>query len=234
MVASFCLMAALILLLANPAVHAKCDKDHCYDCFDGPCKDLRKKSFEECYKCASVIAGLVSPSNCLDKAKAWCSGASWPTFDSRTDLQHNTAWAKYFLSLYGELPSEYPVALSDFWCFYTDKMSAAGVQPPLSVGTCPTSTDAPEGEHYDENNACECSRTTTHALCQCHAWTAVLNTHGKRIRPAVRCALESQAKRRLFERFDMALAFLGFGCALQRLCFKQHSGGVTSQGSVWR
>ena len=32
-------------------------------------------------------------------------------------------------------------------------MSAAGVTPPTSVGNCPTSATAPEGQRYDENNA---------------------------------------------------------------------------------
>ena len=148
-------MSPLVLLLVNAAVHAhkKCDKDHCYDCFDAVCHAKRKQSFQDCVNCASSVC--IFETDCQDKVKPWCSGAGWPTFGSKSDLQQNAEWAKYFLSLYGELPSEYPVALSDFWCFYTDKMSASGVQPPASVGTCPTSAKAPDGEHYDENNACE-------------------------------------------------------------------------------
>mgnify|MGYP006145097855 FL=1 len=34
-----------------------------------------------------------------------------------------------------------------------DKMQAAGVTPPQSVGTCPTSASAPVGQRYDQNNA---------------------------------------------------------------------------------
>jgi hypothetical protein len=33
-----------------------------------------------------------------------------------------------------------------------DKMQAANAQPPISVGTCPTSVDAPDGQRYDQNN----------------------------------------------------------------------------------
>ena len=56
-------------------------------------------------------------------------------------------------SLYGELPNTYPLNLQDFWCFYVDKMSAAAVTAIPSVGQCPTSAGAPDGQRYDENNA---------------------------------------------------------------------------------
>lgn len=92
----------------------------------------------------------------------------WPTFNSEAELSASP-WAAYFKGLYGELPTalkytatanegglvqaSYPLRLLDFWAFYMDKMSAAGIVPPASVGTCPTGTDAPEGQRYDENNA---------------------------------------------------------------------------------
>ena len=84
------------------------------------------------------------------------TGKDWPTFASRSALQA-TPWGAYFTSLYGELPSVgYPLALSDFWCFYTDKLSAAGVKPPPSAGQCPSKgalASIPDGQRYDENNA---------------------------------------------------------------------------------
>ena len=84
-----------------------------------------------------------------------CGGgtdADWPTFSSQSALQADP-WGKYFISLYGELPyCCYPLALSTFWCFYQDKMSAAGIKPPTSAGQCP-SKGAPDGQRYDENNA---------------------------------------------------------------------------------
>ena len=79
-------------------------------------------------------------------------GSTWPQFASRDDLQ-KSPWGHYFTSLYGELPTSYPLRLSDFWCFYLDKMQAAAVAPPASVGQCPTSAGAPAGQRYDENNA---------------------------------------------------------------------------------
>merc|ERR1719506_1481944 len=56
------------------------------------------------------------------------------------------------MKLYGELPSSYPLNIGNFWAAYLDKMQAAGVVPPPSVGQCPTSASAPEGQRYDENN----------------------------------------------------------------------------------
>ena len=80
------------------------------------------------------------------------SDANWPSFSSQGILAASP-WNKYFTSLYGELPSSgYPLALSTFWCFYEDKMSAAGIKPPQSAGPCP-SKGAPDGQRYDENNA---------------------------------------------------------------------------------
>lgn len=76
----------------------------------------------------------------------------WAQFANQAALQQSP-WAKYFTGVYGELPSSYPLRVSDFWCFYTDKMQAAGVGAPASVGKCPTSVSAPEGQRYDSNNA---------------------------------------------------------------------------------
>jgi hypothetical protein len=78
--------------------------------------------------------------------------ADWAQFANQAALQQSP-WAKYFVSLYGELPSSYPLRLLDFWCFYKDKMTAAGVSAPQSAGRCPTSASAPEGQRYDLNNA---------------------------------------------------------------------------------
>ena len=91
------------------------------------------------------------------ECKPTCGSGGWPWFASQQELQ-KSHWGKYFTSLYGELPqqagtSAYPLRLASFWSFYLDKMSAAKVSPPPSVGTCPTSSDAPDGQRYDENNA---------------------------------------------------------------------------------
>ena len=102
-----------------------------------------------------------------------CGGtdADWPTFSSQSALQADP-WGKYFINLYGELPyCCYPLALSSFWCFYKDKMSAVGVKPPPSAGQCP-SKGAPDGQRYDENNAysskvSDCRLLATHCLRGC-------------------------------------------------------------------
>jgi len=89
--------------------------------------------------------------NDAGKCKPLC-GSSWPSFASKQEL-HASPWGAYLTSLYGELPEKYPLALSAFWCFYKDKMSAAQVSAPPSVGQCPSSANAPDGQRYDENNA---------------------------------------------------------------------------------
>merc|ERR1711939_437312 len=102
----------------------------------------------------------------MQKGVEWCNNqpppkppppppapvSNWPSFASPQKLQASP-WGKYFLSLYGEFPKTYPLHLQEFWCFYIDKMSSAGITPPPSVGQCPSSVKAPEGQRYDENNA---------------------------------------------------------------------------------
>jgi len=80
------------------------------------------------------------------KCRPDCSNNNaWPAFQTEDELKHSP-WEAYFKNLYGEKPSQYPLELSQFWCFYTDKMSAARVTPPPSVGKCPTSSASPEGQ----------------------------------------------------------------------------------------
>ena len=110
-------------------------------CFHPPDRGPKENSYS-CQNNAGLckpLCGHAPPSN-------------WPVFASKAALQASP-WAKYLNSLYGELPSTYPLKLPDFWCFYVDKMSAAGVTAIPSVGQCPTSAGAPDGQRYDENNA---------------------------------------------------------------------------------
>ena len=81
------------------------------------------------------------------------SHGGWaPTFNSADELR-SSPWAGYLRSVYGDLtPIGYPLVLSHFWCFYKDKLAAHSVILPASVGTCPTSAAAPDGQRYDENN----------------------------------------------------------------------------------
>lgn len=80
------------------------------------------------------------------------SAHGWPTFTSDAALAASP-WAAYFRSLYGELKTglseQNPLQLSKWWCFYIDKMAAANISPPPSVGTCPTSFNAPEGQRCE-------------------------------------------------------------------------------------
>ena len=147
---------------------------------DGTKLQLYKCSGSEHQKWTLTAGHLVNPKSgkCIDadgdtyphdetKLQLWkCNGADhmvwsapapappvpWPEFATKDALQQSP-WAKYFTSLYGELPVSYPLHLSEFWCFYLDKMQAAEVTPPTSVGACPTSAGAPLGQRYDQNNA---------------------------------------------------------------------------------
>jgi hypothetical protein len=80
------------------------------------------------------------------------SAQDWPTFTSDSALAASP-WATYLRSLYGELKTglseQNPLTLSNWWCFYIDKMAAASVNPPQSVGTCPTAANAPEGQRCE-------------------------------------------------------------------------------------
>jgi hypothetical protein len=51
----------------------------------------------------------------------------WPRFASRVALEADQKWAKYFLGVYGELPSSYPVCVFDFWNLDAKAYAAAGL-----------------------------------------------------------------------------------------------------------
>ena len=51
----------------------------------------------------------------------------WPRFHSRTELEADTKWTKYFLGVYAELPTEYPVCIFDFWNLDVRAYEAAGL-----------------------------------------------------------------------------------------------------------
>jgi len=80
------------------------------------------------------------------------------------ELQDDVAWSTYFQSVYGELPSTFPLDVKDFWMLYdnalTTALTAAAVTmgnvtsnaiPPV-VGKCP-GRNPPHGLHYQLNNA---------------------------------------------------------------------------------
>ena len=109
---------------------------------------IDKKCFLKRGDTSHVVANPSYDSGVLASHGGWA-----PTFTSAAEL-NSSPWAKYLLSLYGDLtPIQYPIVLSRFWCFYMDKLAAHSVNLPPSVGRCPTSAAAPEGQRYDENNA---------------------------------------------------------------------------------
>ena len=49
-----------------------------------------------------------------------------PIFESLESLE-NSPWSRYLLSVYGELPKEFPLDLRTFSVFHTDKLKEAGI-----------------------------------------------------------------------------------------------------------
>jgi len=74
----------------------------------------------------------------------------WPSFASAAELQVSP-WGAYFTSVYGELPTTYPVQTLDLWMLDDSLLKTAGVDVPPSVGSCPTS-EGIEGERYACNS----------------------------------------------------------------------------------
>lgn len=75
---------------------------------------------------------------------------AWPTFQGVEELEASN-WAKYFTSVYGELPHSYPVKTEDLWVLHDAEIAASGVQVPAVVGKCPGANPA-TGTHYTKNN----------------------------------------------------------------------------------
>merc|ERR1711966_612903 len=127
----------------------------------------------ECHLKQGDYSWQKSDPTCTFGAK---SSSQLPVFNDAASLQRSV-WGKYMVSLYGEVPPPtnvhgpcYPLHLSNFWCFYKDKLQAQGLGLPLSVGKCPTQ-NAPDGQHYDENNAYSSKDLTWlwHHSCSCYS-----------------------------------------------------------------
>ena len=84
-----------------------------------------------------------------------CSSESdygWPRFHSRVELEADAKWTKYFLALYGELPSAYPVCVFDFWNLNAEAYAAAGLlgsRPIIPYPAKPTN----DGDLYEAETA---------------------------------------------------------------------------------
>lgn len=67
----------------------------------------------------------------------------WPRFQTMDELLASP-WRSYFMEVYGELPSEYPVCINDLWCLNPAAYEAAGItgHEPVSA------TDVQEGDLF--------------------------------------------------------------------------------------
>jgi len=98
---------------------------------DGECGILKQPSYP-------VLSGCSAPQQ------------SWPEFASSQDLQASP-WANYFMAVYGELPTLFPLKVEDFWVLFDDEIGHSNLQAPQIVGKCPTS-NPPLGQHYQSND----------------------------------------------------------------------------------
>lgn len=75
----------------------------------------------------------------------------WPTFASKAALKKD-AWGAYYTTLYGELPSSYPIDVSKNWMIYKEVLIKDNVKDiPAIEGDCPTA-NPPQGQRYNINN----------------------------------------------------------------------------------
>lgn len=95
---------------------------------------------------------LITP---VGLSAASCLGG-WPSFHSAAHLSAHPAWASYITKVYGSVPSDasaYPWCMGDMWMFDTGAVLAAGISDfPQSIGMCPTSVGATEGQQYKQNS----------------------------------------------------------------------------------
>jgi hypothetical protein len=80
---------------------------------------------------ALAIALLAAPEAAAEAGfEPRCSSENdfgWPRFHSRTELEADQKWTKYFLGVYGGLPTGYPVCVFDFWNLDVRAYEAAGL-----------------------------------------------------------------------------------------------------------
>jgi len=64
---------------------------------------------------------------------------NWPTFATQAALQADGAWAKYFTTVYGALPSQgFPIKTGDLWMLYGNILKQSGITVPGNIPSCPT------------------------------------------------------------------------------------------------
>lgn len=98
-----------------------------------------------CVQCSGNAASC-DVSTCCEKRTL---RNAWPTFCSGAALQKD-AWGKYFILVYGQIPTTYPLHTGDAWMYYDDALSKAGVTSIPPESRCPSS--AAEFQRYQNNN----------------------------------------------------------------------------------
>ena len=117
-----------------------CDHTDLVQCHSNPpCGvHLGRACTQESPMCLPVVPGQEPKGVSLFQPR--CSNgadqvSSWPRFDSLGDLVANSRWARYFRSVYGELPMarDFPVCTFDFWSIDKPKLDSAGITTPSPV-----------------------------------------------------------------------------------------------------
>ena len=67
-------------------------------------------------------------------------------------LQKDAPWSAYFKSVYGSLPSTFPLHVQDFWLLYDTALKDAKVRDVPSIARKCPGKNSQEGLHYRLNN----------------------------------------------------------------------------------
>jgi len=78
---------------------------------------------------ASVVASLQVEPSCQDD-----SDHGWPRFENAAQILQSK-WHLYFMEVYGELPTHYPVCIFDFSMLYPEALSKAGIDVNITTKT---------------------------------------------------------------------------------------------------
>jgi hypothetical protein len=135
----------------------------------------------------SVTSGCV-PSKVQHCGTVPPAPARWPSFPSLAALRADP-WARYYQTVYGELPSTFPLDVGSAWMIYELAITAASVSdiPPV-VGRCPMADVA--GERYTLNNAYQPAAVSfawhpyPYARLAAHTYVEVMRQADPFVRPA--------------------------------------------------
>ena len=80
-----------------------------------------------------LVLALLFPTSAAQGSRAFeprCRSDNdhgWPRFRSRVELEADRKWTAYFLGVYGELPTEFPICVFDMWNLDVRAYEAAGL-----------------------------------------------------------------------------------------------------------